>query len=52
MDPLFENPAMFDFILSLAQDRLVATVFEQSTFTQFLFTKALAETYTEIYTTT
>lgn len=52
MDFLFKNSAMFNFILSLAQGRLVATVFEQSIFMQFLFTKALAETYTGLYTTT
>lgn len=48
MNPFFKkNPTMFNFILSLAQGRLAATVFEQSTFMCFLFTKALAETCTE-----
>jgi len=51
MEALFKTPAMFNFVLSLSQGRLAATVFEESTCMRFLFTKALAETYTEIYTT-
>lgn len=51
INPIKKNPTMFNFILSLAQGRPAATVFEQSTFMCFLFTKALAETYTERYTT-
>lgn len=50
MEALFKTPAMFNFVLSLSQGRLAATVFEESTCMRFLFTKALAETYTEIYT--
>lgn len=51
MEALFKTPAMFNFVLSFSQGRLAATVFEESTCMRFLFTKALAESYTEIYTT-